>query len=1020
MHTLRLSLWAALLLFVPLSAHAQVGSLSGRVTDARTGEPLPGATVLILSTEQGTVTDAEGRYVIANVPSGNVEVRFTFVGFRSQTRTAAIPAGANATLNVQLEEDVIGLEDVVVIGYTTIPKRELTGAISSLRPRDIETQNIQSIDQALQGRAAGVRVTNLSGQPGGDVHIRIRGLGSINASNAPLWVIDGVPVSTVERSAIVSQSPLAGINPQDIASIEILKDAAAASIYGAQASNGVILVTTKRGTAGPTRFNITSSVGTVQEQRRHDIIRAPEWVELQRESYLWWAEFTGRTPEQGLVEFERATGLSATRPAEEFEHYDWQDALMRTGVNRRLNASVSGGTQQTRFFVSGGVEFEEGTGIGTDFNRFNLRSNLDHRVSRLFALEANVNLASTKANGALSDGFFLNSPFYAGQRNRPTDPIFIFDENGRRIGYNHNTFNNANAVEYNEVNDRVARTNSVLATGAALFNIVEGLNFRSFYGLDYRNTRDVTYIAPETVSGAPLGSMSQNDRQVINFTTNQVFNYRGRLAGSALTGLAGFEYRHQDQQYMAASAEGFPSGLFRTMQNAASPVSVTSYGTEFKLASFFGQAKYDLLDRYLISLTARYDGSSRFGERRRWGLFYSASGAWVLSNEPFFRPATSVFEDLKLRLSYGVTGNTDGISNFASWQLFGTGGTYLGESGLRPSGIGNVFLTWEGAETTNLGLDWTLAGGRLYGAVDVYRRDTKRLLLSRNLPNDSGYSSVTENVGSVRNEGIEIELGAVVVDTRGFQWTSDFNISFQRNELLRLMDDLEYMSIGGSLFFVGRSLGDYYMYRYAGVNPANGLPMFYDSRGYITYQPVASRGGNPLDGDRYFVGNSLPSSVGGWNNRFTYAGFSLDVLFQFNFGQITYDAFQGSFTDGAFWRRGGLTANSRNRWTTPGQITSVERAYINSAYPGRTSGFVQSTRFLQSASYIRLKNVRASYAVPPRLVNPVGLNRAALFVQATNLHTWTNYPGIDPEVVGTNDGVYPQPRAFTTGIEIGF
>jgi TonB-dependent starch-binding outer membrane protein SusC len=1019
MKQLRLALLFAFLA-APLTVFAQVGSLTGTVTDARTGDPLPGATVYVTSTDQGTVTDIDGRYVIANIPTGNVEVRFTYVGFRSVTRTVAIPAGASANVNIALQEDVLGLEDVVVIGYTTVPKRELTGSIASIRARDIETLNIQSVDQALQGQAAGVRVTNLSGQPGGDVHIRIRGLGSINASNAPLFVVDGVPISSDERSSITSQSPLQGINPQDIASIEILKDAAAASIYGAQASNGVVLVTTKRGSAGATRFNVSSSIGTVQEQRRHDLIEAPEWVEMQRESFLWWAELTGRTPAQGLAQFQASTGLPADQPASEFTHYDWQDALMRTGVNRRMNVSASGGTQQTRFFVSGGSEYEEGTGIGTDFSRINLRTNLDHRVSDLLSFEVNTNLARTEGNGALADGFFLGSPFYAGQRNRPTDPIYTYDEAGNITGYNHNTFNNYNAVEFNEVNERVARTNSVLATGAAVFNLIEGLTFRSFYGLDYRNNRDVVYNAPETTAGSPLGFMSQNDRQVINFTTNQVFNYRGRVGGFPLSGLAGFEYRHQDQQYMFASAEGFPSGLFRTMQNAADPVSVTSYGTEFKLASVFGQAKYDLLERYLISATARYDGSSRFGEANRWGLFYSASAAWVMTNEPFLQGVTGVFDDLKLRVSHGVTGNTAGISNFASWQLFGSGGTYLGQPGLRPSSIGNIFLTWEGAQTTNLGLDWAIRGGRLYGAIDVYRRDTKDLLMDRSLPNDAGFTSVTENVGSIRNEGIELELGAILVETAGFQWTSDFNVTFHRNEILELMDDADHMTIGGALYFRGRSLGDMYMYRWAGANPADGLPMYYDVHGNITYSPTASRGGEPLAGDRQFVGSNLPSAVGGWNNRFSYQGVSLDVLFQYNFGQYTYDAFMGSFTDGAFWRRGGLIANSRDRWTEPGQITSVERAYVNSAYSGRTSGFVQSTRFMQDASYVRLKNIRVAYALPPRLANNIGLHRASIFVQGTNIATWTNYTGIDPEVVGTNDAVYPQPRAYTTGIEIGF
>lgn len=990
---------------LPALVFAQDGMLEGTITGADTGEPLPGATVFVSALQSGTSTNIDGEYSL-ELAAGEYDVRFTYVGFQTRIERVTISAGETTTLDVAMQLDLVGLDDVVVTGYGEVPKRNITGSIASIRGRDVNRLDVQSVDQAMQGRLPGVRVTNTSGQPGGGVHVRIRGLGSIDGGNAPLYVVDGVPISFTDQSSQASSNPLAGINPRDIESIEVLKDAAAASIYGAQASNGVVLVTTKRGVEGPTRFTVSSSVGRVGEIDRHDIIEGPEWLDLQMEAYAWWYEFNGLTREAGEARAMSDLGLTP----ETVEHHDWQDALMRTGVNRRVDLSARGGTSSTRFFVSGGYNFEEGTGINTDFERLNLRSNIEHDASDFLTLETNINLSTSRATGALSNGFFLGSPFYAGQRNRPTDPIF--NEDG---SFNQRTFNNYNAVEVNVLDDRENRINQMLLNAGVRLNLIDGLTFRSFYGLDYRNTRDLNYSSPESTAGPPGGSLFQADRQVTNFTTNQVFNYNADVAGNAFRGIAGFEYRHEDRWTTSMSGEGFPSGLFRTMQNAAEPTGVTGFGSEYKTAGFFGQAQYDFLDRYLFSATARYDGSSRFGADRRWGLFGSGAIAWVMSDESFMDFSNNWLDDLKLRASFGTTGNQSGISNFAPRTLFVSGGTYDGQPALRPGGLGNNVLTWESAQTLNLGIDWSILRGRVYGVAEVYRRDTDRLLLGRDLPSDSGFGSLTENVGGVRNEGIELELGAVLVNTNTVRWTSDFNITWLRNEVLALADGEDRL---GTSIVVGRSLSSYYLRRYAGANPATGMPMFYDRNGNITYTPSLT--GDLETDDREFVGTALPSSLGGWNNRVTVGNFTLDALVQFNFGQLTYDSFQGSFTDGAFFRQGGLIADTRNRWTEPGQITRVERAYRNSSYPGRTSGFTGSTRFLQDASYVRLKNVQLTYALPVNLTQRIGFQGAAVYVQGTNLLTLTNYPGIDPEVLGSNNAIYPQSRIFTTGIELNF
>jgi len=999
---------------MPALVFAQDGMLEGTITGADTGEPLPGATVFVSALQSGTSTNIDGEYSL-DLAAGEYDVRFTYVGFQTQIERVTINAGETTTLDIAMELDLVGLDDVVVTGYGEVPKRNITGSIASIRGREVNRLDVQSVDQAMQGRLPGVRVTNTSGQPGGGVHVRIRGLGSISGGNAPLYVVDGVPISFTDQSSQVSSNPLAGINPRDIESIEVLKDAAAASIYGAQASNGVVLVTTKTGVEGPTRFTLSSSVGRVGELGRHDMIKGPEWLELQLEAYEWWGQFLFNNPEGGQQFGADAFGFpEATEEGFDFQaevpHYDYQEELMRTGVNRNLNLSARGGNSSTRFYIAGGYTFEEGTTIRSDFQRLNLRTNVEHDASDFLTLETSINLSTSSSEGALSDGFFLGSPFFAGQFANPITPIY--NEDG--------TFNQVNAFNYNPVDvnvldDRENSVNQMLLNGGVRLNLIDGLTFRSFYGLDYRNTRDLNYQSPESSAGPPGGSLFQADRQVTNFTTNQVFNYDADVRGSAFRGIAGFEYRNENRWTTSMSGEGFPSGLFRTMQNAAEPTGVTGFGSEYKTAGVFGQAQYDFLDRYLLSVTARYDGSSRFGADRRWGLFGSGAVAWVLTEEAFMDWSTNWLDDFKVRLSYGTTGNQSGISNFAPRTLFVSGGTYDGQPALRPGGLGNNVLTWEAAETANLGIDWSIFQGRVYGVAEIYRRDTDRLLLSRQLPSDSGFGSLTENVGGVRNEGIELELGAVLVNTNNVRWTSDFNITWLRNEVLALADGEDRL---GTSIVVGRSLSSYYMYRYAGVNPATGLPMFYDRNGNITYTPRAT--GDFETDDREFVGTSLPSSLGGWNNRVTVGNFTLDALVQFNFGQTTYDSFQGSFTDGAFFREAGLLESSRDRWTEPGQITRVERAYVNSSYPGRTTGFTTSTRFLDDASYIRLKNVQLTYALPISLTQRIGFQGAAVYVQGTNLLTLSNYNGIDPEILGTNNAIYPQSRIVTTGIELNF
>lgn len=1038
----------SLVVLIPVVASAQTGSITGSITDARTGEGLPGATVFLPELSLGQSTNLDGEYTINNVPAGTHNVRVTYVGYVGRTVSVTVTAGATTTLNVELQPDRLELRDLVVTGYGVQPRREVTGSIAQVRGEQIANLPVQTFDSAIQGRAAGVTITSASGQPGGALRVRVRGTGSITAGNDPLFVVDGVPITiNTDVSTQASSNALAAIDPNDIESIEILKDAAAASIYGAQAANGVVLITTRRGQAGRTQFQVTSQVGVREPINKYDMLTGPEWVAMQiegrrndaivnarrgvstalnnpdtqesnfrnsalvRNELINLPEFA--TPEEETAFFNNLRDPNIT-PLSEFlrfvPNYDWQDAIYRTGNTRTVNVSARGGTDQTRFFVSGAYEYSEAQIIQSNFERFNVRSNLDHRVSELFSIETSIALATTSQFGSIADGNWINGPFFAAPYAIPIQPIF--NEDG--------TFNESVAGDYNiiqgvNLEERIARTNQVIGNLAANFQITPNIVLRSFFGLDYRNVRDTNVRPPEIPSFRGFGGqVFEASRDVTNWNTNHTVSYFNTFDDiHSVSGVAGFEYRQQQRESFTATGRGFGSGLFTTLQSAAEPFGVSGFFTEFRIAGFFGQVRYDYDKRYFATATVRYDGSSRFGEDNQWGLFYSGSLGWELTRERFLENVDWL-DQFQLRASYGVTGNSE-IANFASRSLFGSSGTYNGVSGLRATQLGNNLLTWEEASTINLGLNWALFEGRIYGAVDVFRTINDRMLLNDFLFSDSGFGSFSNNIGKVRNQGIEIEVGGTLVNWNGLRWTSDFNITFQDNEILNLGEDSpEFRIINGIRYDVGQSIFAERLVRFAGVNPADGRGMWFDRNGELTYSPT--------DDDAQFVGEAFPDVIGGWNNTISYGGFTLDVFFQFNLGQDSFKQQEGFFLDGTIFRGRGLTRRTLDRWQRPGDITDMPKASARQSEGGSDADFffTASTWHLEDVGYVRLKSASLSYQVPTNLVRQVGLSNARVFVQGLNLITWTNYRGLDPEILDVQNAPFPQPRIYSAGVSLQF
>jgi TonB-dependent starch-binding outer membrane protein SusC len=981
----------------------QTGSIQGTVVEAGNLRPLVTVQVSLQGTGFGTLTNQSGEYRLTGVPIGTHQLSVTRLGYGSQVRDVTVEPGETATEDFQLAEAAITLDEFVVTGYQFTRRRERTGSLSQVNREAIEVLNITSPEQALQGRTSGVQVRHASGQPGSGPEIRIRGIGSISAGHDPLYIVDGVQMATDrETGAQASTSPLALLNPEDIESIEVLKDAAATSIYGAQAANGVVLITTRRGASGRTQFTASSEVGIGRQIKTWDVVQASDWVRLQMEAEANRAVDIGQTREWG-----EQRAIDFFGHPEEVRHFDWQGLILRDAAVRKFNMSASGGTDDTRFFLSGGYDFQEGPVHSSDFDRFSFRANIDHQATERFTLQANVGMSGFNQFGSQT-GNCQNCPHWAAPHMRPT--INAFNDDG--------TYNlDIAPVRYNLAiqvfeEERTARTQHGLGNVTANYAIRPRLNFRTLWGLDFRTRRETVYQPPEQ---QVIGDNSQETyRRVLNWTTNQVLNYETTLGDRHnFSALAGVEYRDESSEVFFARGTGFPSGLFRTLNLAAVPQGIGGFTGGHRIASAFGRVDYDLLGRYLLSGSVRRDGSSRFGADFRYGTFYAVSAGWDLAQESFM-DRFAFLNELTMRAGHGITGNSS-IDDFASLTLFGTGippvtgltgNTYMGQAGLRPTQLGNDNLTWEQARSTNVGVNWVAMAGRVYGAVDLFRIDNENLLLDRFLPIDAGFGSVTENVGVVRNTGVEIELGAIPLDRSGFRWRSDFNISFLNNEIIELVDGLENI---GNTTRVGHPVRVYWGFAWAGVNPADGRPMWYDADGNITYRPTTA--------DQRVIGSQLPDITGGFNNSFSYRGIRLDALLQYVFGLDIQSTQHNNLLNIASTR--GLSTEVFNRWRQPGDRTNIPKAYTTTSYPGTSAWTSFSDRYLFDGSYIRLKNVNLSYDLPAGLTAPMRMTQGRVYVRGLNLATWTRFPGLDPEAQEAG-ATYPNSRQFITGVEFRF
>jgi TonB-dependent starch-binding outer membrane protein SusC len=1010
---------------------AQNRTITGTVLDVN-NNPLPDISVSVKGTALGTTTKSDGSFSIS-VPASARVLTFSSVGYALQQ----VAIGSKSVISVQLIAEQKSIQEVVVVGYQQRKKRDEAGAISSIRGKEIENIPNLSIDKALQGRAAGVLVQANNGIPGGAINVRIRGTGSIQAGNRPLYIVDGVPLNTRDDANFTQANPLAFLNPNDIESIDILKDAASGAIYGAQASNGVVIVTTKKGKAGKTKFAFNAYAGVTQPLKRVKVLNAQDYYQVRVEALanlagvpatIASAQLSGFNAQQFTLNELRVPGALTLNPAQAaaaaaaLPTFNWQDAVLRNGVLHNYELSASGGNEKTQFYTSASYNAQEAILNKVDFKRMTLRLDLTNKVSDRVSFTSSINLSSFTQKIPFSvDGSFLGNPAFSSTLILPSNPIYNAD--GTYYGLPNTAITstagilNQNIVAVNDFNSGFQRTNQLIGNIAADFKIAKGVSFRSFYGLDYRIVQGKRITDPRTNDGAPLrGIIALQSSWNSNFLTTQTLNFNKAFGDRhKIDGVLGIEYRREVNDGITTSANGLPSFQFVTANAAANPATAGEFTTAYKLYSGLGALNYNFDDKYLLSFVFRYGGSSRFGNNFKYGFFPGFKAAWNLDREKFLINS-EVVSDLKLRASWGQTGN-DQIGNFDALGLYGTGPVYNGSAGIAPVQLPNPDLKWERNETSNIGIDYGFLNGRISGSVDVYNKLTKDLLITQPVQLTTGFAGFTSNVGQVENKGIEVGLQVTVIRPRrpdGFKWATNFNFTYNRNRVKKLYGGFDVLPSNVGIR-VGSSLNTVFAQTYLGANPATGRPMWLDSLGNVTYQPLAK--------DRRVLGDGESEYFGGLTNTFTFKGLTLDIFFSYEYGRLISDG-QANF----LIENGGRTLNAMQeafdkRWTYAGQLTSYPRPIANFNEAKGSSPLTASTRTFRKADYIRMKNVTLSYDFRPELLKKLKIASAKFYLQGSNLITYADWLGYDPEFVDSGNGatgIIPQTKNITFGIQIGF
>ncbi|WP_075589806.1 SusC/RagA family TonB-linked outer membrane protein [Labilibacter marinus] len=1013
------------------SVFAQAFTVEGVVTDD-TGQALPGVNILLEGTLKGTVTNIDGSYHI-ELPSHEGTLVFSFIGMNVVKENI----NGRVRIDVVLTDDSQQLDDVMVVAYGTTTKEGYTGAAEVVNKEVMENRPVTSFEKALQGTTAGVQVASSSGQPGSQASVIIRGIGSLNASSSPLYVIDGVPMA----------GGLSDINPNDIESLTILKDAAAASLYGSRAANGVVIISTKKGAAGQTRISFNSQVGVASRiSNGYELMNSTQFYE-----HSWMGLYNW-----GLLYGDHDDGSSFTiDDAKEYAHEkvestvgfnpfgvenpldangklipgtktitdtDWRDEVYKVGIIQNYNLNVAGGNDKTDVYFSLGYYNDSGTTLSSNFTRYTSKINVNHQVNNFITAGISNNLTYSETNAPPGGNGFAN-PVRSAEVINAATPVYNNDgsynwENKAVFDFNPVGLSEMDLYEYQDVR-------GLLNTYINL-DLLPSLSFRSTGGVDYSNSKGVNYYNPHHGNGAGVNgrsTMSSSDNMILSISN--ILNWKKTNDISSFDVLGGQEFTSGKYSFLSAGVTDFPISDYPDLSWGAKPENPSSGPSEWSLLSYLGQFKYNYGGRYYLSSSVRGDRSSRFGADNKWGIFYSVGASWRITEEEWM-PDLTWLNNLKLRASYGTSGNSS-IGNFASLGLYGSGSNYGGYPGIAAAQPANHDLAWESLANFNVSLEASLFK-RLDINVEYYKKDSDGLLFGKPLSASKGFGSIMTNLGAMVNQGVEATLNYKVVKQKDFNYTINFNFTANRNEILNLVNDR--IVSGSKLLEPGASLHQFYLLEWAGVNPDNGKPMWFvnsqsdDKEGNTSTESsyVDPHGSgrdvtsNYSDAERVRMGTALPDFYGGLTNSLNYKDFDLSFYFYYSIGnQIYNDDYAASMHDGT-QAGNNLATDALDAWTPDNRYTNVPRYVTN----GIDEGNQMSSRFLEDASYLRLKNITLGYTLPQSFAARLHLQGLRAFISGENMFTLTKFKGFDPEAAlnGRLSNAIPGVKVVTMGLKI--
>ncbi len=1023
---MRWSLFFLLISVLPLSLAAQEITVSGRVLHATELVPMPGVSVVIKGTAIGTVTQADGTYVLSRVPERAV-LQFSFVGMRPED----VPVAGKDRIDVNLEEELSELEEVVVIGYGSQSKRDITGAITSISGDEMERNPAGTINSALQGKIPGMEIVSTSGEPGAGVSIKIRGASSINGGSEPLYIIDGMPIESGNIASIdgdATFSPIASINPNDIESIEVLKDAASAAIYGSRAANGVIIITTRGGNKFENirpKVTFTHTSSLVSNSRKLDVMNGDQF----RTAYAEARRNNGQLAEQPWI----------VNPFHPYYNQttDWQDVIFRTSYQTSNNLSLTGSSDQFAYGLTLGYRNLQPVVVHTDYAQINLRGNFSYKLSKAISAGTKVSYSQIDYTRILSSSSNYYSALRAALFTNPTfapyDPITgeLTDWLGQREM--RNPLAVAQKVPISFLHNRITFNQYISA------ELFEGFSLRSSISVDVERINQSSFQPKEFDSNTPprdIGKFYQNDsRSLINENT---MNYKKKMGSHRMSAIVGQSLQTDLSARINLNGQGYIDSQITPIQSASKYTAISRTESERVMLSFFGRVNYDYKSRYLASFTLRRDGSSRFGSDNRFGNFPSASIGWRFSDEPFMQFAKSVLHDGKIRASFGVTGNQS-ISNYA-WRgsYEAASSRYDGNVIIHHSDLTNTELGWETTTQYNIGLDLNFFDNRLVFTTDAYLKQSEDLLFNFPVSYYTGFSSIATNFGSVENKGIEFLVETVNYNKR-FKWRTNFNLSFNRNEITKLPNEEDIIVGNFSLGRIGEPMGVFYAHRALGVYSRDEDNVYIAPDGTEgQYRKGAStgevfKGGDMIwddidkngiidDNDRMIIGDPNPKFIGGMGNNFSYRGFSLNVLFQWSYGNQVMNELRRLRNQMQF--TGNLGQDALQRWRQQGDVTHFPMV----RYGDSMENFRASTFNLEDGSFLRLKEVVFGYNLPSGYFKNSFVRGVNLQVSGSNLLTWSKYSGYDPEVnsstnpfiQGVDSGSFPKARFYNFGVTVQF